>query len=341
MRLVFLLFCPLILSTAETGRVKVRIFDHRAEHDPMSNYGTGPFRFRGYGWGINYEFEPDGRFQQEKGYGFVKIFARDFCKFKDRSKCRDSEDLDLHNEYKSYNNGEPFWGQPPADVTRDHERFQTSDEPHPAGPRGKQESDESSGERIRDYRDGEKERNHHRDSHGSTEHSKPHLRNQPQYSRKNLDDRVSSDGLERDLEPDERPIYNDRLQYYRLFDYNGPPEPPRRIFPPKINEEYSPFKKYSSLDRSFNDDLEERKVYLHQMKRRRKLVERIPRAHLRGDRQMDGHDSLIGDLRERKYRKDYGISRAESLGAIGDDSMPNSLENIDHSKYFVRIPKKS
>lgn len=37
-------------------RVKVKIYDHRAEHDPIDKYGKGPWNYLGYGYGIEYQY---------------------------------------------------------------------------------------------------------------------------------------------------------------------------------------------------------------------------------------------------------------------------------------------
>ncbi|XP_053211458.1 uncharacterized protein LOC128395087 [Panonychus citri] len=106
--------CPLVFA----GPVRVKMYDHRAEHDPKHLYGTGPWNYYGYGYGIEYAYKPDGTFNREKGYGYLKAFGRDFCKYKDLSKCRKSHPKKTE---KIINRGEPFWGQPPAEIIKESE----------------------------------------------------------------------------------------------------------------------------------------------------------------------------------------------------------------------------
>lgn len=74
-------------------------------------------------------YEPDGTYQREKGYGFLKQFGRDFCKYGHGSHwCRPSDPHFFKSMYKVPNGGEPFWGHPPSTVLRDHEHY-PDDEP--------------------------------------------------------------------------------------------------------------------------------------------------------------------------------------------------------------------
>lgn len=351
MRLIFLLvFCATHKFLSFAGRVKVRIFDHRAEHDPISNYGTGPFKFRGYGWGINYEYEPNGSFQQEKGYGFVKIFGRDFCKFKDKSRCRDADNIDLYSDYKSFNHGEPFWGQPPADVVRDHDKFTNYDEPSPTGPR----EDEEEKFVSKSPKDVQHEPKIDTDKYSDDghHHNRNIYRSKRRKSSVNKSVNRESKKLPKDdhLRIEERPDYDDEVTYYRRLDYDGPPVPPRRFTIPAINREYDPSKKYSSID----DDLEERKIYLHQTRRRKKVIERVqfPQESVTSDHHHrtkskdkrrrsdgghdDGHD-LVGKSKDKRI---VSVRRVKLVKA----NLPkkaNLIDNFNHAKYFVRIPKQS
>lgn len=115
------------------SQVKVKMYDHRAEHDSKNLYGTGPWRYLSYGYGYEYQYHPNGRYQREKGYGFLKTFGRDFCKYNNHKLCRPSDPKFFH-QVKNFNNGEPFWGQPSADVLRDHEKFNSPNKP-PAFPK--------------------------------------------------------------------------------------------------------------------------------------------------------------------------------------------------------------
>lgn len=74
------------------GKVRVRMYYHRAIHDDNRLYGTGPWKYWGHGWGLEFGFDPkkkesDGkdRFYQ-KGYTIERAFGRDFCK--DKLNCR-------------------------------------------------------------------------------------------------------------------------------------------------------------------------------------------------------------------------------------------------------------
>ncbi|RWS07378.1 hypothetical protein B4U79_14431, partial [Dinothrombium tinctorium] len=95
------------------GMVKVKIYDHRAEHDPIELYGNGPWKYRGHGYGIEYQYLPDGSYERQRGYGFIKLLGREFCK-PNSLICRPS-DPNFFDKLFSYNRGEPFWGQPAAE----------------------------------------------------------------------------------------------------------------------------------------------------------------------------------------------------------------------------------
>uniref|UniRef100_T1KN15 Uncharacterized protein n=2 Tax=Tetranychus urticae TaxID=32264 RepID=T1KN15_TETUR len=106
------------IPVVNSGPVRVKMYDHRAEHDPKHLYGTGPWNYYGYGYGIEYAYKPDGTFNREKGYGYLKAFGRDFCKYKDTRRCRKSNSKQT---VKIINRGEPFWGQPPAEIIKESE----------------------------------------------------------------------------------------------------------------------------------------------------------------------------------------------------------------------------
>ena len=117
----FILFL-INVNLVVTGRVRVKIYDHRAEHDPNNLYGTGPWKYKGYGYGIEYQYEPDGSYGREKGYGFMKAFGVDFCRYRKKSACR-SSDGSFFSEM--VNPGEPYWGHLSGDVLRDHLELQS------------------------------------------------------------------------------------------------------------------------------------------------------------------------------------------------------------------------
>ncbi|XP_053202941.1 uncharacterized protein LOC128387716 [Panonychus citri] len=131
--IAFILFL-INLNFVLLGRVRVKIYDHRAEHDPNSLYGTGPWKYKGYGYGIEYQYEPDGSYGREKGYGFMKAFGVDFCRHSKSSLCRKSSPLSMSSSSSSnedeeddksffkemINPGEPYWGHPSGDVLRDN-----------------------------------------------------------------------------------------------------------------------------------------------------------------------------------------------------------------------------
>ncbi|CAG2169978.1 unnamed protein product, partial [Oppiella nova] len=94
----------------------VKIYDHRAYHDPIHYYGRGPWKYFGHGYGIDYGYDTDGSSSHEKGYGFIKAFGREFCK--DGTKCR-PPDPHFWKSTSLTSNGfssEPYFARPPADV---------------------------------------------------------------------------------------------------------------------------------------------------------------------------------------------------------------------------------
>ena len=66
-------------SSPAAGRVEVKIYDHRAYHDPESKFGHGPWHYFSHGYGVNYMYEPDLSYQRERGYHFEQGFMRDLC----------------------------------------------------------------------------------------------------------------------------------------------------------------------------------------------------------------------------------------------------------------------
>ena len=124
------LFIIFTLNVPIKSQVKVKMYDHRAEHDSKSLYGTGPWRYLGYGYGIEYQYQPNGQYQREKGYGFLKTFGRDFCKYNNYKLCRLSNPK-FFQEVKNFNNGEPFWGHPSPDITTNLDKYENQHESSP------------------------------------------------------------------------------------------------------------------------------------------------------------------------------------------------------------------
>ena len=53
-----------------------------------------------YGYGLEYQYEPNGAYERQKGYGFVKAYGRDFCK--DKLNCNNEErDEQKDNHFKN------------------------------------------------------------------------------------------------------------------------------------------------------------------------------------------------------------------------------------------------
>lgn len=79
----------LLREPPRDGKARVRMYYHRAIHDDKRLYGTGPWKYWGHGWGVEFGFDPkteatDNSYQ--KGYTIERAFGRDFCK--DKSNCR-------------------------------------------------------------------------------------------------------------------------------------------------------------------------------------------------------------------------------------------------------------
>lgn len=74
------------------GKVRVRMYFHRAIHDDVKMYGTGPWKYWGHGWGVEYGYDPlkSGKNDfYQKGYTIERAYGRDFCK--DNKNCRPTD----------------------------------------------------------------------------------------------------------------------------------------------------------------------------------------------------------------------------------------------------------
>lgn len=74
------------------GKVRVRMYYHRAIHDDARLYGNGPWKYWGHGWGVEFGYDPkktDKNDFYQKGYTIERAFGRDFCK--DKINCRQSD----------------------------------------------------------------------------------------------------------------------------------------------------------------------------------------------------------------------------------------------------------
>lgn len=80
----------LMKPAPKDGKVRVRMYYHRAIHDDAKLFGTGPWKYWGHGWGVEYGFDPKSEFKNkdyyQKGYTIERAFGRDFCK--DKKNCR-------------------------------------------------------------------------------------------------------------------------------------------------------------------------------------------------------------------------------------------------------------
>lgn len=71
------------------GIARVRMYFHRAIHDDVKLYGTGPWKYWGHGWGVEFGFDPRNTKHPnlyQKGYTIERAYGRDFCK--DKKNCR-------------------------------------------------------------------------------------------------------------------------------------------------------------------------------------------------------------------------------------------------------------
>lgn len=73
------------------GKVRVRMYYHRAIHDDAKLYGTGPWKYWGHGWGLEYGYDPRQKNKDfyQRGYTMERAYGRDFCK--DNKNCRKSD----------------------------------------------------------------------------------------------------------------------------------------------------------------------------------------------------------------------------------------------------------
>lgn len=75
----------LLKDPPRDGKVRVRMYHHRALHDDVRLYGTGPWKYWGHGWGVEYGYDPrdsDKKNSYQRGYAIERAFGRDFCKSK-------------------------------------------------------------------------------------------------------------------------------------------------------------------------------------------------------------------------------------------------------------------
>lgn len=83
------------------GKVRVRMYFHRAMHDDVKLYGTGPWKYWGHGWGIEFGYDPRSEKKPDfyqRGYTIERAFGRDFCK--DKSNCRKPDPKFFENPLK-------------------------------------------------------------------------------------------------------------------------------------------------------------------------------------------------------------------------------------------------
>lgn len=74
------------------GKVRVRMYYHRAIHDDVRLYGNGPWKYWGHGWGVEFGYDPRTNNKDDfyqKGYTIERAFGRDFCK--DSRNCRQAD----------------------------------------------------------------------------------------------------------------------------------------------------------------------------------------------------------------------------------------------------------
>lgn len=77
-------------SPPKDGKVRVRMYHHRAIHDDTRLYGTGPWKYWSHGWGLEFGYDPkDVKDSYQRGYTVERAFGRDFCE--KASKCRKSD----------------------------------------------------------------------------------------------------------------------------------------------------------------------------------------------------------------------------------------------------------
>lgn len=80
----------LLKAPPRDGKVRVRMYYHRAIHDDARLYGNGPWKYWGHGWGLEFGFDPKSQASNndfyQRGYTIERAFGRDFCKH--RNNCR-------------------------------------------------------------------------------------------------------------------------------------------------------------------------------------------------------------------------------------------------------------
>lgn len=82
----------LLKQPPRDGKVRVRMYYHRAIHDDARLYGNGPWKYWGHGWGVEFGYDPkktDKNDFYQKGYTIERAFGRDFCR--DKLNCRQSD----------------------------------------------------------------------------------------------------------------------------------------------------------------------------------------------------------------------------------------------------------
>lgn len=73
----------LLQEPPRDGKVRVRMYFHRAIHDKPHLYGTGPWKYWGHGWGVEFGYNPKldaPKDFYQKGYTIERAFGRDFCR---------------------------------------------------------------------------------------------------------------------------------------------------------------------------------------------------------------------------------------------------------------------
>lgn len=88
-KLAIKLHDELLEEPPRDGIARVRMYFHRAIHDDVKLYGTGPWKYWGHGWGVEFGFDPRNVHNPnmyQKGYTIERAYGRDFCK--DKKNCR-------------------------------------------------------------------------------------------------------------------------------------------------------------------------------------------------------------------------------------------------------------
>lgn len=66
-KLISLIQLLIIIQFNNCAKVRVKVYDHRAYHDPIQWYGRGPWKYFGHGYGIDYGYDHDRTHSYEKG----------------------------------------------------------------------------------------------------------------------------------------------------------------------------------------------------------------------------------------------------------------------------------